>query len=136
MTALAAERDTRKKQTTEVLDGLIKGNVKIYGGSLVVRDAGYVAPGRTATGLVALGRAKATVDNTGGSAGAYPVEVEPGIFKWANGDSIVQADVGAPAYIVDDQTVSKASSGKSLAGTIMGVDSDGVWVWTTGQDHT
>lgn len=108
----------------------VKANTKIWQGSLAVLDAGYAAPGRTATGLQCLGRAAETVDNTGGAAGDELIKIEPGVFRWANSDSIAQSDVGQLAYIVDDQTVAKGdgSGTRSIAGTIMGVDSSGVWV--------
>ncbi|MCY1460857.1 hypothetical protein D9M71_784510 [compost metagenome] len=55
------------------------------------------------------------------------------MFAFANsaaGDEITRADIGATAYIVDDQTVAKTdgTSTRSVAGTIRDVDSDGVWV--------
>ena len=45
-------------------------------------------------------------------------------------DAIVRADVGADCYIVDDQTVAKTngSNTRSVAGKIIAVDADGVWV--------
>lgn len=130
MTALADSRNTPKYESDIVLSFPVKASVKIYKGSLVVLDAGYAKPGATATGLVAVGRAKATVDNSSGSNGDLTIEVEPGTYRWANGDSIAQAQVGSIAYVVDDQTVSKAGTGKSIAGTIIEVDSYGVYVHT------
>ena len=46
------------------------------------------------------------------------------------GDLIAQADVGADCYIVDDQTVAKTNgtNTRSVAGKIIAVDADGVWV--------
>ena len=43
---------------------------------------------------------------------------------------MTQADLGKSCYIVDDQTVAKTSGGatRSLAGKVVGVDVDGVWV--------
>lgn len=134
---LSAIRDTQRRDTP--LAGLLgkkqKGNTKIWFGALVVLQAGYAAPGSTATGLVALGRARSTFDNTGGADGAIVALIETGIFKWANsasGDLIAQANVGSPCYVVDDQTVALTSNSgaRSLAGIIEDVDSDGVWVQT------
>jgi hypothetical protein len=137
MAALTAERP----QTTRLGDDTrpplwklpVKANTKIFAGSLVVVDAGYAAPGRTATGLITAGRAEATVDNTGGSAGAKVAEIRRGVFKFNNssaGDAIAQADVGKVCYIVDDQTVALTSdsSARSRAGMIYQVESDGVLV--------
>jgi hypothetical protein len=76
-----------------------------------------------------------TVDNTYGQAGDKTVTVRPGIYAWANssgGDAITQAQVGSDCYIVDDQTVAKTdgTGTRSKAGTVLAVDSDGVWVLT------
>lgn len=130
MTALAADRDTQKQQRSEIRFYPIADNVKIYKGAIVALSGGYAQPATTAPGLAVAGRARKQYDNTvGGHAlAALTVEVEEGYFKYANGDSIVQADVGKDAYLVDDQTVSKGAAGKSRAGTIVGVDTDGVWV--------
>jgi hypothetical protein len=80
-----------------------------------------------------MGRAKETVDNSSGSAGDLNVEIEKGIFRFANSsstDEITRADIGSNCYIVDDQTVAKTSgsSTRSVAGKIFDVDSLGVWV--------
>lgn len=137
MAALAAIRDTAKRDSalTTLRGRPQKAATKIWAGSLVVGDAGYAAPGRTALALTALGRARKTSDNTTGASGDQNVPVESGTFKWNNsggGDLIAQADVDATCYIVDDQTVAKTNGGgtRSAAGIIMGVDSDGVWVQT------
>jgi hypothetical protein len=129
MSALANVRNTPEKNREPYGLG-VKAATKVWQGSLVVLDAGYVAPGRTATGLQCLGRAAETVDNTAGGAGDKDIKVEPGIFRWGNGDSITAADRGKVAYVVDDQTVSKGDGGatRSIAGTIYDVDSAGVWV--------
>lgn len=138
MAALTAQRNTVKlgtKSHPEILEIPVKANTKIHAGSLVVIDAGYAAPGRAATGLIAAGRALDTYDNTGGAAGAIIARVEPGQFKWANsasGDLIAQADLGKTVYIVDDQTVAKTdgTGARSAAGKVTKVDADGVFVLT------
>lgn len=132
--AAAAERDTPRLLGTQYTVPM-KADTLIEKGTLVVLDAGYAAPGRAATGLIALGRAKTTVDNTDGLAGALSIDVEPGIYRWGNsasGDAIAQAEVGTQCYIVDAATVAKTSGTgtRSEAGSIVAVDSDGVWVLT------
>ncbi len=131
MAALSADRNTKKRKGPAEFP--VKASIRIYQGSLVVLDAGYLAPARTATGLIAAGMAMAHYDNSTGSAGAIKGAAECGTFKFGNssaGDLIAQADVGADCYIVDDQTVAKSSGTgtRSRAGKIMSVDSDGVWV--------
>jgi hypothetical protein len=133
MAALTAERNT--PQGADIQRSPLswpQGTNTIYKGSLVVLNAsGFAEPGTTATGKKAIGRAKKTSVNAG-SAGAVSIEVEEGLFKWANagGDLVVAADRGLSVYITDDQTVNHTATGKSVAGTCIQIDSDGVWVRT------
>ena len=114
----------------------MKAGVKIYAGAIVVSDAGYAKPGVKAENLIYLGRAEEQVDNsaTGAADGDKSVVVRRGrAFKWANAagaNAIAQADVGKPAYIFDDQTVTDVAAGASKAGDaiILAVDDDGVWI--------
>jgi hypothetical protein len=132
MTALAAARDTQRREGA--LLNLPMAAVKVYEGAIVaVNSSGYATKGAAATTLRAAGRALATVDNSAGSAGDKTIDVERGIFKYANSastDQITLADYGKACYIVDDQTVAKTdgSTTRSVAGTVRGVDTDGVWV--------
>jgi hypothetical protein len=125
MTALAAPRDTKQNLTPGPLPAPVADNVKIWQGSIVMLSAGLATPGATATGKFGVGRARKTYDNTvvGHAASAFTVEIEEGEFWWANGDSIVRADVGKPCFIVDDQTVSKGNTSQSPGGIIVDVDS-------------
>lgn len=130
MPALAAARNT-KELAGEVFGLPVAASTTCYQGGLAVLNAGYAAPGTTATGLIAVGRFEETAVAV--SAGDVSVRVKRGTFKYDNssaGDAIAQADVGADCYIVNDQTVAKTSATgtRSRAGKIAGVDSDGVWV--------
>lgn len=132
MAALTAARNTPERigDTTGVP---VKASTVCYQGAIAVLNAGYAAPGATATGLIAIGRFEATVDNSAGANGAVKATVKRGIFQFGNSastDAIAQADVGADCYIVDDQTVAKTngSSTRSRAGKIVDVDGNGVWV--------
>lgn len=143
MAALTAARSTKQMQDIQrsPLAYPQKGSTTIFQGSLVVLNAGYAAPGSTATGLIAIGRAKRHTANAGAD-GAVPkdingrsytqalIEIEEGVFKFANaaGDLVVAADVGGLCYITDDQTVNHTATGKSVAGKVIQIDSDGVWV--------
>jgi len=132
MAALTAARNTPER-AGDVFGFPVKAAVKPIQGGIAVLNAGYAAPGTTATGLVAIGRFEETVDNAAGSNGDVSVQVKRGIFKFGNssaGDLIAQADVGADCYIVDDQTVAKTSgtNTRSVAGKVVAVDADGVWV--------
>lgn len=127
---LSAPRNT-PQLAGEVGDFPVAASTTIHQGALVVLDAGYAAPGATATGLVAVGRAEDSASAV--SAGDARVRVRRGVFRFGNsaaGDLIAQADVGAACYIVDDETVAKTdgTGTRSRAGHIVAVDADGVWV--------
>lgn len=132
MTALSAARPT-KEMLGQMLSVPVKASTVCYAGGLAVANGGYAAPGTTATGLIALGRFEFNANNAAGADGAINATIKPGIFAFANsaaGDAIAQADVGASCYIVDDQTVAKTSgtNTRSVAGKVVAVDADGVWV--------
>ncbi|MFZ4537824.1 hypothetical protein [Propionivibrio sp.] len=133
MSALTADRNTPFKDG-ESLAVPVAANAVIFAGALVVANAsGFAAPGSTATTLTYLGRAESAVNNTGGANGDKALVVRrEKAFKWANlaGDPVVQADLGKTCYIVDDQTVAKTSATdtRSIAGKVVQVDADGVWV--------
>ncbi|MBO3701059.1 MAG: hypothetical protein J5W83_00760 [Candidatus Accumulibacter sp.] len=133
MSALAADRNTPLKDG-ELIAVPVAAAAKIFAGALVAASAtGFATPGATATTLTYLGRAEAMADNTAGANGAISVQVRrKKAFKWANlgADLVVQADLGKNCYIVDDQTVAKTNGGstRSVAGKVLGVESDGVWV--------
>jgi phage portal protein BeeE len=112
----------------------VAASTTIYAGTLVALDSnGRVVPVSAASTLRAVGRActrggLSVWDNASGSAGAFDVEIEEGIFFWDNssaGDAIAQADVGKVVYGVDDQTVAKTSNtgARSVAGVARYVDS-------------
>lgn len=131
--ALAEDRNT-PQQDAGIIEPPVAASAVIYAGSLVVANAsGYAAPGSTATTLTYLGRAEEYVDNSSGANGAKTVRVRRGkAFKFANagGDPVTQASLGKVCYIVDDETVAATdgSSSRSAAGTVVGLDADGVWV--------
>lgn len=133
MTVLTADRNTPLREG-DLFNLPVATNIKIYGGALVMKNAaGFVTKGAVATGQICVGRAEDAVDNTGGADGAKTVTVRSGVFKWANsaaGDLITSAMVGVDCYIVDDQTVAatNGTSTRSVAGKIVGVEADGVWV--------
>ena len=130
---LAADRNTPMTDG-ELISVPVATNTTIYAGSLVVANAsGYAAPGSVATTLTYLGRAEERVVNNPGANGAKSVLVRRRkAFKWLNhgADAVTQAELGKTCYIVDDQTVAKTSgtSTRSVAGTVTGIESDGVWV--------
>lgn len=132
MAALTKDRNT-KRRNGDQFSYPAKAATKVYAGSMVVLDAGVAAPGRTATGLIAVGVAEETVDNSAGAAGDLNVPVRKGVYRFGNSaaaDLIALDDVGVDCYIVDDQTVAltDGTATRSVAGKIVDVDSTGVWV--------
>ena len=133
MTALTADRMTPAASDRQIHHYDMKAATKLFAGAMAVLDAGYAAPGRTATGLVCVGRSEFYVDNSAGAAGDVKAKVRAGIFRWNNStstDAITRTEIGLDCYIVDDNTVAKTngSSTRSVAGKIVDVDAQGVWV--------
>lgn len=131
--ALTTDRNT-PKQDAKVIVPPVAAGANIKAGALIVANAtGFAAPGSAALNLTYLGRANEAVDNSAGIDGAKTVRVErKQAFQFANSgtDAVTQASFGKLCYIEDDQTVS-ATDGtgtRSAAGTVVGIDSDGVWV--------
>lgn len=113
-------------------------NVKIMRGAAVGIElaTGYVVNMTTAGGVLALGMAQETVDNSGGSAGDLSINVklarEVAGVRFVNSGSTsacAQTDIGKRCYFVDNQTVSILPTAGPLAGTILDVSAtDGVLV--------
>lgn len=132
MTALTAPRTTRARSGA-LLSVAVAAATKIQAGSLACANAaGHAVKGTAAAGLLALGRAEQTIDNSTGAAGDVAIEIHPGHFIWENaagGDAVTLADIGHHAWIVDDQTVGRTpSASRSPAGIVIDVTDDGVWV--------
>ena len=128
MAALTKNRTTRRRDTRSFNDPVAAG-VQIHAGALIVLNAaGFAEPATTATGLRVRGVAQHPSDNRTGADGAGAVDSLPGAHLFKNSGDITRADIGSNAHIVDDQTVSADGAGKSVAGLIDDVTSEGVWV--------
>lgn len=143
MSAQTAARKSLQMGTPDLvlsasLDILLKANAKPFVGGVVATDAtGYGVAATAVTGLIVSGilRPKAgypaQYDNTGGANGAIIAPVQQGIFAMhvgTAGDALAQADLFAPVYLVDDNTVGKTDGGatpRSLAGIFMGFTPNG-----------
>lgn len=127
MTALSAARATSQVSGVgplpEDISYPVKGSTTIYAGGIVCLDAtGYAVPGSASTTLVAVGVAQKTVVNAG-SDGAVSVPVREGTFVLENAtstDACTQAEAGTAIYVLDDQTVTKTSTGHSKVGRMVG----------------
>lgn len=115
MAAISGNGKAMKRYGEHQFAGLqgygVKANVKLLKGALAVNDAtGYTTNASTATGLIALGIVRETVDNTGGANGEQKVQLDVGEFVFENsaaGDAIGLTEIGKDVYIVDNQTVAK-----------------------------
>jgi hypothetical protein len=153
MTALAQPRSTNMPSggdpVAKSFSVGVSANAKIWEGAMVCIDptTGYATQGKTAVGLLALGRAEAppfgvlpgytapgygagVYDNTGGSSGGLTCQYRQGVFTYANssgGDLIAVTNIGQDCYMVDDQTVALTDGlgTRSRAGTILGLDATG-----------
>lgn len=138
---MALSRDRMiKRREKNIYGDPMAANTRIFKGALGCLDAsGNAVPGSTATGLKARGvcfggsDAQGEANNLGGAAGAIRSDLRPGIYPFKNSasaDAITRADIKNDCYIVDDETVAKTSgsSTRSIAGKIIDVDGDGVWV--------
>ncbi len=133
MTALDQDRNTPERSSDKRALP-VKAATKIFAGSIVAVDStGHAVPMTTATDLKGIGRANIFTDNSGGANGAKTIEVETGVFRYANSaaaDALARADIGSDCYGVDDQTVAKTNgtNTRSIAGKVFDVDAQGVWV--------
>ena len=82
--------------------------------------------------MTAIGRAEAQINNIGGSNGDLNITVRRGVFCFANAaaDAVTRTEIGKSCYVVDDYSVAKTNGtgSRSVAGKVVDVTSDGVWV--------
>lgn len=119
-----------------------KGNITAKIGDIAVWNGGYIDVGSAATGIKIAGTFAEDVDTTGASDGDLFRDQWVGpqinlgmpnkIFWFDNatgGDAIVQADCGVkPAYIDGARKVTDTTTGRSIAGDIVKLSSDGLRV--------
>lgn len=111
----------------------VAANTKIHGGALVVLENGFARPGRSALGLMAIGMAIVTADNSAGADSDVLATMErDDWFRLRNdvGDPVTRSSINQPCYIVDDETVaaSDGANTRSIAGTVRDIDDVGVWI--------
>jgi hypothetical protein len=139
MAALTADTQRRRKgQITEQVYP-VAANAVIHYGALVAVDAnGYLVPAADTAGLDVVGIADEAANNTGGANGALEVRVYRGsaLVATSGASALVQADVGADAFVLDDNTVVKAAgtTNSVTAGEVLErVSATSVWVNFTGK---
>lgn len=133
MTALSADKDVQERQSAfsqlvgDAGSGTPNASSVFYKGALVCYDTSdnTIKPGATSTTHIALGRC----EQSAAAGEAEELRIRSGIFKFENeGSSIDNGDVGSLCYVTDDQTVNISATGRSVAGRVYKVESDGVWV--------
>lgn len=125
MAQLTAPRDTQRRNGD--VRSYPTGDQTVWQGSLAaISPEGKAVPASADPSLICIGRADAT---------ARPGEnatISRGTFLWGNAGDVTIADIGKPAYAVDDQTVSADSGGdpatRPVAGRVFDVTPAGVWV--------
>lgn len=128
-----ADRNTPRKDGIEIALK-VAASTSIDAGNLVALDSdGYAVPASDTSGLTVVGVAQEAVDNSSGSAGDLSIIVRrKNMFKLANSSTtaLAQANVGGTAYVEDSVTLTTAAgtTNSIAAGTLMAVESDGVWV--------
>jgi hypothetical protein len=130
MAALQDKRMTRETRFKHKAFPLA-ASTKVYQGGIACLDTstGDVTKGAASTTLKKIGEFDETVDNSSGSAGALYAMVNLDrevVARWYDNDTgtaVVAANVGSDCYILDDHTVTGASSGNSVAGRVWAVDS-------------
>ena len=124
MTAITAGR-AYKTQAVGRRSHPIAADIKLLKGAMCFNNATGLVDMTSGDGLKCLGVSPGDQDNAGGAASAFRAELAYGeIFDFAIGadaDALVDADVGASVYAIDNATVGKTSgtSSRSVAGTLV-----------------
>jgi len=95
--------------------------------------AGIVCKGKTGTGLVPIGVFHESMTGDGTKKISVKLFDEIRAIWWKNDatTAVAAADIGDPCYIKDDETVSADSTGRSVAGMVLAIDSiKGVLVYS------
>lgn len=130
--ATAASDDVDTPERAGNFVTLTQASNVVYAGTMICEDgSAAAAPASDTSGYIVVGRAETGSDNTGANYSATKtLTAKRGVFRWANGGSFTDANIGDLAYVSDDNTVTGAGSVTYdvVAGVIVDVDSDGVWV--------
>ena len=129
--ALTKKREIVTRDLAAVSHPMAAG-AKVYeGGMTVLNAAGFALAGVEGEGLTSVGRANATVDNTGGPDGGTAITARVDYACRYDNDPVApvtRTSIMKPCYIKDDVTVSSDDAGRSAAGTVVDIDADGVWI--------
>ena len=130
MAALTTKRGTKNEVLKTVSLPLATGQTVFQGGMACYDTAatGAVKKGAVSTTLVRIGNFAESADNSAGNAPSVLVKLEREVFAdWydnaTGAGAVLATDIFGTAYIVDDHTVTRTSTGASAAGRIWDVDS-------------
>lgn len=119
MSVLSTDNNAKRKDGKLINCKVVTADI-VYKDSLVCNNtSGYLAPGADTANYRFAGVAYEKGDNASGADGAISIRIQKtGSFVFAKA-SAVQGDVGAAAYILDDQTVGTTSTNGILCGYIV-----------------
>jgi len=112
----------------------VAGGATLYAGSLIaLNSSGYAISAGDLASITVIGRAENTADNSAGSDGDITVTVKKGVFRFLNSTDhpVSLANRGQICFVESNQAVATTGSNLAVAGRVVDVDSDGVWVDTT-----
>jgi len=126
MSALSAPRNTPEYVDNTFVT--VEAGGTIYeGGMVAINSSGKAVAAAVTSGYKVVGRAENAAKS------GEKVKIRRGVFGWDNDatNAVVATDVGKPAYVVDDHTVTAtAATGQSavniIAGIIKGLDENGL----------
>jgi hypothetical protein len=129
MAALTQKRMHRDEAFRTISLPLTSGQ-KVYQGGMACYDTaatGGLKKGAVSTTLVRIGDFAESADNTSGGAPNVNVRLEIERFgTWydnvTGAGAVIASDIFGLAYIVDDHTVTRTSTGASVAGLIWDLD--------------
>lgn len=127
-----SERNTFRKHN-KLIPYLVAAALIEAGKLVAVNAAGYLVEASDAAGLIVVGVADETVDNSAGNAGDLSCTVrrnEAYLFANSAANPVVQASVGSNVFVEDAETVAVAAGPVNdiVAGVCLGVGADGVWI--------
>lgn len=121
---------TAPRNTPEYVDNTfvtVEAGGTIYeGGMVAINSSGKAVAAAVTAGYKVVGRAENAAKS------GEKVKIRRGVFGWDNNttNAVVATDVGKPAYVVDDHTVTATAGGSGatniVAGIIKGLDENGL----------
>lgn len=127
MTELTEGRLTPRRNGDQVGHPIAATKVLYTGGLVALNATGFAVPA-TAAGNNVVGVNECDAGTTDSADGDFQASLRRDVFAFNNSATsvIARTDIGAPAYVEDDNTVAKA--GDAVAGVIVDITDEGVWV--------